>query len=94
MHTHREQKMQATRLQATRTDLISHAKDFLRRAMHGEEVVITYRGRPRAKIIPVSQPSQRKAISKQNDFCGMWKDRKDMEDVEAYVRNLRKGRKF
>ena len=88
--------MQATttRLQTTSTDLISHAKDFLRRAMNGEEVVITYRGTPRAKIVPVSKPSKRASTKKQNDFCGIWKDRKDMEDVEAYVRKLREGRKF
>ena len=31
---------------------------------------------------------------KENDFCGMWKDREEMEDVEAYVRRKRKGRVF
>jgi hypothetical protein len=25
-------------------------------------------------------------------FFGMWKDRKDMEDVQAYVRHLRRPR--
>ena len=25
---------------------------------------------------------------------GMWKDRQDMDDVESYVRNMRKGRKL
>lgn len=28
------------------------------------------------------------------DFFGMWKDRSDMQDVDTYVRNLRKGRQF
>ncbi|WLE97564.1 MAG: hypothetical protein QTN59_01745 [Candidatus Electrothrix communis] len=31
---------------------------------------------------------------KQNEFCGMWKDRTDMNDVERYVQKLRKGRSF
>jgi hypothetical protein len=29
-----------------------------------------------------------------SESFGMWKDRKDMDDVESYVRNLRKGRKL
>ena len=28
------------------------------------------------------------------DFFGMWQDRKDMQDVDSYVRNLRKRRQF
>jgi hypothetical protein len=27
-----------------------------------------------------------------SESFGMWKDRQDMDDVELYVRNLRKGR--
>jgi hypothetical protein len=33
-----------------------------------------------------------KAVS--SESFGMWADRQDMDDVEAYVRNLRKGRKL
>ena len=33
-------------------------------------------------------------ISKDNPFCGMWKDRDDLNDVENYVRQLRQGRQF
>jgi hypothetical protein len=29
-----------------------------------------------------------------SESFGMWEDRQDMDDVEAYVRNLRKGRKL
>ncbi|GHU43066.1 hypothetical protein FACS1894190_13160 [Spirochaetia bacterium] len=29
-----------------------------------------------------------------SESFGMWKDRKDMDDVESYVRNMRKGRKL
>lgn len=35
-----------------------------------------------------------KKISKDNPFCGMWKDRDDMANVENYVRQLRQGRQF
>ncbi|GHU97098.1 hypothetical protein FACS189483_02100 [Spirochaetia bacterium] len=27
-----------------------------------------------------------------SESFGMWKDRQDMDDVESYVRNMRKGR--
>jgi hypothetical protein len=29
-----------------------------------------------------------------SESFGMWKDRQDMDDVELYIRNLRKGRKL
>jgi len=31
---------------------------------------------------------------KDNPFCGMWKDRDDIANVENYVRQLRQGRQF
>jgi hypothetical protein len=43
-------------------------------------------------------PNEDKAIAKdtmvESESFGMWKDRQDMDDVESYVRNLRKGRKL
>jgi hypothetical protein len=29
-----------------------------------------------------------------SESFGMWKDRQDMDDVELYVRNMRKGRRL
>ena len=79
-------------MQATSKDLRFHTKEILDAAMRGEEVVITFHGKPYAKIVPITTGSNRE--NKQNDFCGMWKDRTDMDDVESYVRNLRKRRSF
>ena len=42
---------------------------------------------------PVQQNQQHEKWSEQEIF-GMWKDRKDMEDVGQYVRNLRKPRSY
>ncbi|MBT4269745.1 MAG: type II toxin-antitoxin system prevent-host-death family antitoxin [Deltaproteobacteria bacterium] len=78
-------------MQATSKDLRFHTKEILDAAMRGEEVVITFHGKPYAKIVPIAESNQE---NKQNEFCGMWKDRTDMDDVEGYVRNLRKGRSF
>ncbi len=78
-------------MQASSKDLRFHTKEILNAAMRGEEVVITFHGKPCVKIVPISKANQE---NKQNDFCGMWKDRTDMDDVGKYVRALRKRRSF
>ena len=78
-------------MQATSKDLRFHTKEILDAAMRGEEVVITFHGKPYAKIVPIAESKQE---NRQNEFCGMWKDRTDMKDVEGYVRKLRKRRSF
>ena len=57
----------------------------------GETVTITYRGKPRAKIVAVDQPAADNEEDRLPAF-GMWQDREDMADVQAYVREMRKGR--
>ncbi len=79
-------------MQATSKDLRFHTKEILdAAAMRGEEVIITFHGKPYAKIVPIVGSNKE---NKQNEFCGMWKDRTDMDDVKGYVRNLRKRRSF
>ncbi len=78
-------------MQATSKDLRFHTKQILDAAMRGEEVIITFHGKHYAKIVPITNDSQ---TDKQNDFCGMWKDREDMSDVDAYVRQRRQRRTF
>ena len=56
----------------------------------GETVTITYRGRPRAKLVSVDDPAL--GAEERMPAFGMWRDREDMADVEAHVRELRKGR--
>jgi prevent-host-death family protein len=60
---------------------------------NGQEITITYRGKACAKIIPIRD---KQSINEEadNELFGMWKDRKDMENVEQYVRSMRKGRKL
>jgi antitoxin (DNA-binding transcriptional repressor) of toxin-antitoxin stability system len=59
----------------------------------GETVTILYRGKPRAQLTPISAKTKfgaRRATD--HPFFGMWKDREDMEDVNANVRGIRKSR--
>jgi len=74
---------------ATTKDLRFHTKEILDKSHRGEEVIITYHGKPYAKIIPLNNDEKN---NRKNDFMGMWKDRDDIDDVEDYVREIRKGR--
>ena len=64
----------------------------------GQEIIITFRGKACAKIVPVGNIDNRQnttATEKiDNELFGIWKDRDDLQDVEQYVRDLRKGRKL
>ena len=53
----------------------------------GENIIITYRGRKKAKLIPINEDKKREDIA-----FGMWADKND--DVYEFVRELRKGREF
>ena len=58
----------------------------------GDSVTITYRGKPRARLVGIDDPGQSEAKPEDRSAFGMWKDREDMIDVGEYVRNLRKPR--
>ena len=55
----------------------------------GEDILITYRGKAKAKLIAYNQSS---SDDKTDTLFGMWQDRE--EDVNTMVRNMRKGRNF
>ena len=74
-------------MQATAKDLRFHVKELLESVSRGEEITITYRGKPRAKLIPFNED-----IDSEDELFGLWKDDPTSEDVNGYVRNLRKGR--
>jgi len=53
----------------------------------GEDIIITYRGKAKAKLVGLNEKKERE------DFAfGMWSDKND--DVDKVVRELRKGRRF
>ncbi|MCL2155730.1 MAG: type II toxin-antitoxin system prevent-host-death family antitoxin [Leptospirales bacterium] len=59
---------------------------------NGQEITITYRGKPSAKIVPITEKQNNNFKETENELFGIWKNRKDMENVEQYVRKIRKGR--
>ncbi|KIM11455.1 MAG: hypothetical protein KU37_04355 [Sulfuricurvum sp. PC08-66] len=54
----------------------------------GEEVTITYRGKPKAKLLPIQSSHE----DKEDVMFGMWKDKP--QEVDEEIRALRKGRTF
>ncbi len=58
----------------------------------GETVTITYRGKPRAKLVGIEQEGRVKQQGESLPAFGMWRDRTDMVNVEAYLGALRKAR--
>ena len=61
-------------------------------ASGGQEITVTYRGKPRAKIVPIADINNPISENSDGDLFGLWKNRKDTGDVDKFVRNLRKGR--
>ena len=76
-------------MKATAKDLRFHSKELLDTVSRGEEVIITFRGRPCAKLIPYHD---KRKVSAENELFGIWKDNDRIQDVDEYVRGLRKGR--
>lgn len=77
-------------MQATAKDLRFHSKELLNTVSRGEEVVITYRGKPCAKLVPIEE--EKIAFPETNELFGIWKDNAQAEDVDNYIKTIRKGR--
>jgi len=81
-------------MKATAKDLRVHSKGLLDAVSRGEDVVITFRGKPCARLVPYEKTDKPAVLDKRDDLFGIWADRIDIESVDEYVRNLRKGRFF
>ena len=76
-------------MKATAKDLRFHAKELLESVRRGEEIVITFRGKPCAKLVPFDDKKNKRHES---GLFGIWRDYELTKDVDAYVRTLRRGR--
>ena len=75
---------------STAKELRFHTKELLESVSRGEEVIITFRGKPYAKLVPIEE--SKKNLRDTKELFGIWKDRTDLDDVNSYIRNLRKER--
>jgi prevent-host-death family protein len=76
-------------MKATAKDLRFHSKKLIDAVSRGEEVVITFRGKPCAKLVPYQKQNEKMT---KNELFGIWKDNESIQDVSEHVRTLRKGR--
>jgi len=76
-------------MKATAKDLRFKSKELLDSVNRGEEVVITFRGKPCAKLVPYQETKKQ---PEKNELFGIWKDNDMTRNVDEYVRNLRTGR--
>jgi prevent-host-death family protein len=60
---------------------------------HGEEITVTFRGRPLAKIVPIKRRDE-SGGEREADIFGMWANHESVQTVEDTVRKLRAGRQF
>ncbi len=77
-------------MKVTFHDLGRRVKDVLLALDRSESVTILNRGKEKAILSPSRQRTNKSV--KDHTAFGMWRDRKDMADVDVYVRNLRDGR--
>ncbi len=76
-------------MRATAKDLRFNSKELIDSVNRGEEVVITFRGKPCAKLVPYQEIKRQ---TEKNELFGMWQDNDMVKNVDEYVRSLRKGR--
>ena len=77
-------------MRASAKELRSKSHELLEAVSRGEEVVITYRGKARARIVRYKRTQDARAAK--HALFGMWADNSQVTDVDRYVRDLRKGR--
>jgi prevent-host-death family protein len=79
-------------MKATAKELRFHSKDLLDAVSRGDSVVITFRGKPCAKLVPYEDNNLAEHLQSEDGLFGIWRDRDDVESVDDYVRDLRKSR--
>ncbi len=55
----------------------------------GEDITITYRGKPKAKLVSYEEETRQ---DEDDALFGLWKERE--LDIDEYVRDMRQGRNF
>lgn len=76
-------------MKVTAKDLRSQTRRLLEAVDRGEEVMITYRGKPRARLVPVESVAE---AGREEDLFGIWRDDPRTAEVERYMDELRRPR--
>jgi prevent-host-death family protein len=78
----------------TAKDLRIKTKAILEAVARGEEVIVTHRGKARAKIVPTAggEAARGAHVKQKGALFGIWKDNKTLADVKAHIDRMRRGR--
>lgn len=79
-------------MKASVLDLRKKMKNIINAIDRNEIVTLTYRGKEKAKIYPVSVRKEKNYNVFEDPAFGMWKKRKDMKDPIKYIKKRRKSR--
>ena len=80
-------------MQVTTKELRIQPGRIIDQVIHGEEIIVTYRGKIMAKIVPIDK-SQNSNSQEDISIFGMWKNHDELKSVDETVRDIRKGRQF
>ena len=72
--------------------LRSRVGEILACVDRGESVVITYRGKPRAKLVGIDEADETASDGGNFPGFGMWENHEEMRDVDAWLRGIRQSR--
>ena len=78
-------------MKVTAKDLRSQTRRLLEAVDRGEQVLITYRGKPRARLVPAGDPVE-EDVRHDTGLFGLWADDTTSTDVDRFVDELRKPR--
>lgn len=65
-------------------------KRILDAVERGEEIIVSKRGKPCARIVPVDRKIS--DTTKDKELFGLWKENKAVQNVDAFIDSLRSGR--
>lgn len=77
-------------MKAALQDLKANSKKIFNLILQGEEIVITYHGKPTASLIPFINNLENEKET--YELFDIWKDNDSVADVDQYIRKVRKGR--
>ena len=78
-------------MKATARDLRYKTKEIMAAIERGEEVLLTYRGKEKARILPTSK-NRTGPGDVNDDLFGIWESNERVEDIDEYLDQLRGGR--
>ncbi|MBW1999592.1 MAG: type II toxin-antitoxin system prevent-host-death family antitoxin [Deltaproteobacteria bacterium] len=79
-------------MKASAKDLRYKTREIIAALERGEEVLLTYRGKEKGRIIPVSKRAPKSYEKEENFLFGIWRENEEVFDVDAYVDKVRGGR--